>query len=93
MKKKTIHTMKLEELVALYGILSELCQDYSRMTDNYAIATGDNKFQSMPQDIYDMINERQEFYGYKNKIKDLIKTKIRAELKETNNEQTKENLS
>lgn len=93
MRKKTINTMKLEELVALYGILSELCQDYSRMTDNYALATGDNKFQSMPQEMYDMINERQEFYGYKNKIKDLIKSRVREELKERDNEQNKEILS
>lgn len=85
--------MNLENLIGLYGILSEICQDYSRMTDNYALATGDNKFQSMPKEMRDMIGERQEFYGYKNKIKDLLKNKIREEIKLFTDDKNKESAS
>lgn len=85
--------MGLAELTALYQILSELCQDYSRLTDNYALATGDNRFQTIPQEMQILINERQEFHGYKERIKELIKNKVREEFKKTNDEQVKENIS
>ena len=68
--------MTFEKLITLYGIVSEICQDYARMTDGYSLATGDNKFESMPNEMREMIGERQQFFGYRNKIKELLKSKI-----------------
>lgn len=71
-----LEKMTFEKLITLYSIVSEICQDYSRMTDNYSLATGDNKFESMPIEIRTMVNERQQFFSYRNRIKELLKSKI-----------------
>lgn len=81
-KKKGLKDMTLTELANLHTVVSEVCSDYARMTDQYALATGDSTFQSMPKEMYDMINDRQEFFEYKNKIKSLITLKIRDLLKQ-----------
>lgn len=83
-KKKTLKDMTLDELASLHSVVNEVCMDYARMTDQYALATGDSTFQSMPREMIEMINDRQEFFNYKNKIKEAIKIKIREKLK--NNE-------
>lgn len=72
----------LEKILTLYSALNEICQDYSRMTDGYSLATGDNKFEDIPEDIRRMINERQEFFSYRAKIKDILKDKIIDEMTE-----------
>lgn len=73
---KKIEELSLSTLTNLYTIVSEICQDYARLTDGYALSTGDNKFENMPQDISDMTVDRNRFYGYKFIIKDLITKKI-----------------
>lgn len=73
---KKIEELSLSTLANLYTIVSEICQDYARLTDGYALSTGDNKFESMPQDISAMTVDRNRFYGYKFIIKDLITKKI-----------------
>ena len=73
---KKIEELSLSTLTNLYTIVSEICQDYARMTDGYALSTGDNKFENMPQDISAMTVDRNRFYGYKFIIKDLITKKI-----------------
>ena len=73
---KKIEELSLSALTNLYTIVSEICQDYARLTDGYALSTGDNKFENMPQDISAMTVDRNRFYGYKFIIKDLITKKI-----------------
>lgn len=73
--------MELDKLLTLYGAISNLCQDYSRMTDGYSLATGDKQFENIPEDIRNMISERQEFFSYKDKIRKLLKSKVREEMR------------
>ena len=73
-----LNDLSLEKIVTLYGAVSEICQDYSRMTDGYSLATGDDKFESMPEEIRNMISERQLFFSYRNKVKSVMKDKIMA---------------
>lgn len=78
-KDKIIERLKeseLDRLNSLYAIIGELCGDYSRMTDGYSLATGDNKFERIPEEIREMIGERQRFFSYKNIVKSLIKEEI-----------------
>ena len=74
---------KLDNLTNLYSIISEICSDYSRMTDGYSLATGDRMFENMPKDIIDMISDRQKFFSYRNIVKDAIKIKL-TEIMENN---------
>ena len=72
--------MELDELLTLYSAVSNICQDYSRMTDGYSLATGDKLFNNIPEDIRIMIKERQEFFSYREKVRNLLKSKIREEI-------------
>lgn len=71
-----INEMRLEELFTLYNILSEICKEYSRITDGYTIISGDRTFEEMPEDVEEMIRERQQFYSYKNAVMGEMKNKI-----------------
>ena len=71
-----IDELSLEKLLTLYSAINDICQDYSRMTDGYSLATGDDKFESMPEGIRDMIGERQVFFSYRNKVKEALKKAI-----------------
>jgi len=68
--------MSFDKLAGLYSVINEICSDYSKMTDNYSLATGDKMFESMPKDIRDMVHDRQKFFGYRNIVKEVIKNKI-----------------
>ncbi len=72
--------MELDELLTLYNAVSNIFQDYSRMTDGYSLATGDKLFNNIPEDIRIMIKERQEFFSYREKIRNILKSKIREEM-------------
>ena len=50
--------MELDKLITLYSAVSNICQDYSRMTDGYSLATGDKLFDNIPEDIRIMIKDR-----------------------------------
>lgn len=78
--KKKLENLSLEELHALYTIVGELCADYSKMTDNYSLATGDNMFENLPDEVRGMINDRQLFISYRLKIKEALINKIKAEM-------------
>ena len=73
---RNIDTLSFNELVSLYNILNDICLDYSRMTDTYSLASGDNLFEHAPQDIQTMIKERQKFFDIRNKIKEKVKKRI-----------------
>jgi hypothetical protein len=51
------------------------------MTDGYSLATGDKNFQAIPNEIKEMISERQEFFSYRLKVKSLLREKIIEEMK------------
>ncbi len=78
--KKKLENLSLEELHALYTIVGELCADYSKMTDNYSLTTGDNMFENLPDEVRGMINDRQLFISYRLKIKEALINKIKAEM-------------
>jgi hypothetical protein len=50
------------------------------MTDGYSLATGDKQFEHIPNDIRLMIKERQEFFSCREKIRNMLKSKIREEI-------------
>ena len=79
MKKKLEH-LSLEELHTLYAIVGELCGDYSKMTDNYSLTTGDNMFENLPDEVREMINDRQLFISYRLKLKEALINQIKIEM-------------
>jgi hypothetical protein len=78
--KKKLENLTLEELHSLYLIVGEICADYSKMTDNYSLTSGDNMFEHLPDEVKGMINDRQLFVSYKLKIKEALINKIKAEM-------------
>lgn len=78
--KKKLENLSLEELHTLYVIVGELCADYSKMTDNYSLTTGDNMFENLPAEVSGMINDRQLFISYRLKIKEALINKVKAEM-------------
>lgn len=78
--KKKLENLSLEELHTLYSIVGELCADYSKMTDNYSLTTGDNMFENLPDEVRGMINDRQLFISYRLKIKEALINKVKAEM-------------
>jgi hypothetical protein len=74
--------LTLERTLTLYSSLNEICQDYSRMTDGYSLATGDKQFEQIPDEIRKMIHERQLFFSYRGKVKEVLKKKILEEMKD-----------
>lgn len=78
--KDKLTKLSLEELHNLYGIVNEICGEFTRMTDNYSLTTGDNKFENLPEDVKNMVNDRQRFVSYKLKLKDALVVKIKEEM-------------
>ena len=78
--KKNLENLSLEKLHSLYVIVSEICADFSKMTDNYSLTTGDNKFQNLPEEVKEMINDRQLFVSYLLKIKKALINKVVKEM-------------
>ena len=71
--------MTLEQIFTLYNIACDICREYSRMTDGYVLATGDNVLDPthhIPTDMLNTINERQQYFA----IKDRITTELKARL-------------
>lgn len=78
--KKKLENLSLEELHTIYSIVGELCADYSKMTDNYSLTTGDNMFENLPDEVRGMINDRQLFISYRLKLKEALINKVKAEM-------------
>ena len=76
---KQINKLDFGELTSLYTVLNDICSDYARMTDMYSLASGDKLFENTPQDIKNMIEERQTFFNIRNKVKNEIKTRLLKE--------------
>lgn len=78
-----ITEMTLEELFAIYNVATDICREYSKMTDGYILATGDNildPMNSIPQDIQNTINERQQYFAIKDKITNELKKRLLTEI-------------
>lgn len=73
---KDLSKKRFSELTSLYTLLNEICEDYSRMTDMYSLASGDRLFENMPEDMSKTIEERQKFFNIRNKIKEEIKRRL-----------------
>ena len=71
-----LNKMSFDKLIGLYGVINEICSDFSRLTDGYSLATGDKMFETMPEAIKQMIQDRQRFFSYRNVVKDILKDKI-----------------
>ena len=78
MKKLT--DLSLDELHTMYAIITELCSDYSKMTDNYSLASGDSLFEHLPDEVKGMIENRQLLVSYRLKLKDALFDKVIGEL-------------
>jgi hypothetical protein len=75
--------MNLQDLAALHGVATEICREYSKMTDGYILATGDNVFDpthNIPEDMQKTINERQQYFAIKDKITNELKKKLLTEI-------------
>ena len=75
--------MSITELAALYSVACDICREYSRMTDGYVLATGDNVLDplaAIPQEFRETIKERQEYFAIKDKITQELKKKLLTEI-------------
>lgn len=75
--------MTIEQLAALHGIATEICREYSKMTDGYILATGDNVLdptKQIPWEVQNTINERQQYFAIKDKITNELKKKLLTEI-------------
>ena len=78
-----ISEMGITELAALYGVACDICREYSRMTDGYMLATGDNVLDTtnnIPLDVQKTINERQQYFAVKDRITNELKKKLLTDI-------------
>jgi hypothetical protein len=80
--KKKLNDLEFEKLQALYSVVSEICGEFSKMTDNYSLTTGDNKFENIPEEFREAINQRQRFVSYRLKLKNALINKVVSEMDE-----------
>jgi hypothetical protein len=75
--------MNLQELSAIYSVATDICREYSRMTDGYILATGDNVLDTshrIPADVQQTINERQQYFAIKDRITNELKKRLLTEI-------------
>lgn len=75
--------MNLQELSALYSVATDICREYSKMTDGYILATGDNVLDAsnrIPPEVQQTINERQMYFSIKDKITNELKKRLLSEI-------------
>ena len=75
--------MSIEQVFTVYNIACDICREYSKMTDGYVLATGDNVLDPMydaPNDIRNMIRERQEYFTVKDKLTNELKKRLLTEI-------------
>lgn len=75
--------MTLEQIFTLYNIACDICREYSRMTDGYVLATGDNVLDPthhIPTDMQNTINERQQYFAIKDRITNELKARLLTEI-------------
>lgn len=75
--------MSIEQVFTVYNIACDICREYSKMTDGYVLATGDNVLDptyDTPNDIRNMIRERQEYFAVKDKLTNELKKRLLTEI-------------
>lgn len=75
--------MNIQELAALYSVAVSICSEYSRMTDGYILATGDNVLDPsnrIPQEVQQTIKERQMYFSVKDRITNELKKRLLEEI-------------
>lgn len=75
--------MSIEQVFTVYNIACDICREYSKMTDGYILATGDNVLDPIydtPNDIRNMIRERQEYFAVKDKLTNELKKRLLTEI-------------
>ena len=73
---KKIDKMPIDKLAGVYGVASELFNEYTRMCDGYILATGDKLLQNLTPEADDMIKERQKLLTIKETIREKLKEKL-----------------
>ena len=75
--------MSFEQLASMYNVATDICREYSRMTDGYILATGDNVLDAsnrIPSDVQNTINERQQYFAIKDRITNELKKRLLTEI-------------
>ena len=75
--------MNITELAALYGVATDICREYSKMTDGYILATGDNILDTsnrIPAEVQNTIKERQMYFSIKDRITNELKKRLLTEI-------------
>ena len=75
--------MNIQELAALYSVAVSICGEYSRMTDGYILAPGDNvldPINKIPQEVQQTIKERQMYFSVKDRITNELKKRLLEEI-------------
>ena len=75
--------MNITELAALYSVATDICREYSKMTDGYILATGDNILDTsnrIPAEVQNTINERQMYFSIKDRITNELKSRLLTEI-------------
>ena len=76
MDKIKIQELKIEDLIPLYDILTNLCRDYTQVVNSYALATGDNKFERISHEMENTIKESQRVFSLREKVKKCMTNQI-----------------
>lgn len=74
-----LETMSLEKLLSLLQAVAMLCDHYASMTDTYALASGDVKFEKLTPEMYALIQDRESIFRFKQKVLQQMKKIIFAE--------------
>lgn len=73
---KKIDSLSIDKLAGVYGVASELFNEYTRMCDRYMLSTGDNLLQNLTPEASAMIKERQKLLAIKEKLREKLKAKL-----------------
>ena len=79
---KKLQDMDFSELYSLRCAAKSICDDLSEMATTYSVVNGNVEFCDLPAEMQKTITERQEFYGYVQRINEHLKTKIRETFSE-----------
>lgn len=73
---KKIDGMSIDKLAGVYGVASELFNEYTRMCDGYMLSTGDRLLQNLTPEANAMIKERQKLLAIKETLREKLKKKL-----------------
>lgn len=73
---KKIDKLKIQELAGIYGVASELFNEYTKMCDGYILSTGDRFLQNLTPETTTMIEERQKLLTIKETLREKLKKKL-----------------